>query len=346
MAVDIYTPVELAGAIRQQAPSVGFFTQFFKFSPSFFHGTEKFLIDQVDGVTGIATYVNRDGEFVKVPNEGYTTNEFKPGYVKEVMTLTAGDLRAREAGVPSLLESQNPGDSRTMKIGKQQAQLQNRLARLKELQASQALLTGVVSISGVGVSYDIDFGLKSTHKIAPSILWGTSDTATPVDDLKSAARIIADEAATLGTNFIAIMSVDSFKAFKATTQVQNELKMNGFGTGKISPKAINALGARYEGYLDGFGEIWTYSRKYRSASNVSTDYMTTKTVIVLDLSCQLEQHYGVIENLHAGDMGVKSDMYPRSYMAEEGNVIKNTLESSPLMAPVQTDGYCVLTVLS
>lgn len=348
MAEAVFTTTEIIGALKETAPAVGFFRQFFADDPRFQHGTDEFILDRVSGVKGIATYVNREGEFVKVPSEGYKSNNYKPGYVKESMILTGSQLRDREPGsVPFVDGNFMPGDMLSEKTGAQFAKLENRIARLEELQASQVMTTGKVTVSGEGVNYEVDFGLEASHKITPAVLWSAATTAKPISDLKNAGRVIVSEAETLGSGFAAVMSVDSFEAFIATDQVKDSLKNNGFQTGKLDPKIVNALGATYEGFLLGFGEIWTYSREYVNSAGSTVNYMPTKTVVVFDLSTRLEAHYGVIENLNAAGMnGMRGKRFPQSIKSDKGHNIENTLESSPLMTGVQMNGVCVLTVLA
>lgn len=344
--VELYEPQELIAALRESEPMTGFFRQLFRDSDEFKHGTTDFLLDKVEGTVGISTYVERKGEYVKVDSEGYKTNLHKPGYIKEVMTLTPDDLLQREAGVGNLLGSQNPGNKLQMKIGEQFAKLTARKERLEEQQASQGLTTGTVTISGKGVQYVADFGLKASHKITPTVLWGVSATAKPVDDLEDAVDVIMDEAAGLGANIGVIMSSDSWRAFKSTTQVKEELDNRRMEIGKIAPKMRNGLGAKYRGFFEGIGEVWTYSRKYKDKDGNVQNYMPEKTVIVIDLDARLEAHYGVITNMKAPAGGWKTDMFPMTFGDEKGTVIENTLESAPLMSPIQTNGYCVLTVLA
>lgn len=350
--IELFKPTELAGAIENESPAVGFFSQLFKFSEEFLHGTEEFLLDRVSGVTGVATYVKRDGEFVKVPSKGYKTNDYKPGYIKEEMTLTSRDLRDRDAGVPNLLGKQNPADKLPMKVGKQFAQLENRVQRALELQASQGLTTGKVQMQGyndkneVVVIYEVDFDLPAENKITPAILWSAATTAKPINDLEGAVQVINNHAATPGTNIGIFMSVDSFQTFKETTQVKESYNNRRFEYGKITPKMVNALGATYKGNVEGVGEIWTYSRQYKDAANADKNFMPDKTVLVVDLDSVFEEHYGVIENMDASSVGFKAKRLPMSYKQDKGQGIDNTLECAPLMAPLQLEGVVVLTVLA
>lgn len=346
MPIELYKPVELATGIENSAPAVGFLSQLFKFKDEYLHGTEEFLLDKVKEGVGVSTYVNRNGDYKKVPNDGYLTNKFKPGYIKEEMSITSADLRDRDAGVPNLLGKQSPASKLPMKIGKQFKQLDNRVQRTLEMQASQGLTTGVVSIEGDGVKYDVDFELAASHKFTANPLWSAATTATPIDDLNEGAQIISDEAATPGVNLAAIMSVDSFKAMKATTQFKEEFDNRRFESGLMKPKMINALGAKYQGYLTGFGEIWTYSRKYRTAANVEANYMPDKTVLIVDLDSDFQEHYGVVENMDASAQGFKAKRFPMSYKKDKGQGIDNTLECAPLMSPVQLEGVVVLTTLA
>ncbi len=336
--IDLINPVELYGTITQKVPQIGFFRSFFRDSTEFHHTTENFLVDFVAESDGVALYVDRDGDYEQVPEKGYETAQYKPGYTKEKKVLTAKMLTKRDAGDSNILGKQTPGNKKAKMIGKQQAELRDRLKRLEEEQCSEALLTGVVTIKGKGLDHVVDFGLPASHKITPAILWSSAATAVPLNDLEDGITIMGDDGA--DTDVINIFGINAWRNFENTTQVKEQLDNRRIEKGVIAPRKVIPKGAQYRGTFAGIGEIWTYTRKYTNRLNASKNFMDTDKYIQISKSAVLEAHYGPIFSFKAPNNLWATDVLPQALELDD-ETIENRQQSAPLMAALDTTAWIV-----
>ena len=343
MAEIIYTPMELIPPLEKVLPRAGFFRSLFADSDSFHHGSEEFFLDKVDGVRGIATYVNRDGEYVKVPSQGYQSNKFKPGYVMEKMIITPKDLRNRDAGVANVYGQQRPGNKLETKVGEQFAKLEERMVRLEEKQCSEALSTGKVIVKGEGVDYEVDFGLKASHKVVASPYWTDTTNAKAVTDLRNNRALIIRDSGSVSGVVRHIMDETSWALFEQNAEFQLWSTKTGFDNVNYKPSMENNIGATYIGFIPTVGEIWTYFNEYNDTDGTTKNFMPEKRVISVAADARLEAHYGVLENLNASTNGMRGKRLPQTIKDDYGKGYENTLESSPLMSLINEDSIAVLT---
>lgn len=121
-----------------------------------------------------------------------------------------------------LLQANSPSVSTVVgKIFNDEASLMRNAALTREMLRMQLLTTGVIALSDNGQEFSYDFGLPSSHKVAPDTgkKWNTPTTADPIADIESWQQIIENEKGTSPTEMLinsatlaAIAKVDAIKS--------------------------------------------------------------------------------------------------------------------------------------
>lgn len=341
---------------RQMRSPNSFLSRFFTIKPGGIYNGDKVAID-----------VERYGEDVAIaikkctgPNlndiDEFTTKEFEPPAYGEAFPVDVCELINRMAGVDPYSAAYTDYASQLMAImAKGFMLVDDKIKRAVELQASQILQTGILTLtnSAGDTVYTLDFKPKATHFPTVGTSWSTVATADPLGDLQSLADVIRADGK-IDPDML-IMGATALRNFLANDGVKDVLDNRRIDIGAIRPEMRDS-GATFYGFV-WVGtyqmEIWTYPDTYKDpVTGNPTKYIADDKVVMLssrtrfDMTCaRVPLPLGPdprVANLMPGRMSSREDSFdvtPNLYATANGKQIMGELESRPLLIPVQIDGY-------
>lgn len=230
------------------------------------------------------TQPTRNGGYRDVTSEKFTNKEFVPPVNADSHSLNSWNLLERVPG-------QNPFDDNDfvskamMEASRNMALISDGIARTIELQASQVMQTGEITLNDENGSnvYTINFAPKSTH--FPTVTTAWSNTAsTPLVDMENLAEVIRADGLSDVTDVI--MGRNAARHFQNHPTVRNLLDNRRINIGDIEPRGMGQ-GATFIGDIQ-LGtyrvNVWTYAGRYDDPqTGVSTRYIADDNVVMLAL---------------------------------------------------------------
>jgi hypothetical protein len=319
----------------------------------------------------VALDIQRFGEQVAVaiqkstgPNMNdiskFTTKEFEPPAYGEAFPLDVNDLLNRMAGVDPYTAAYTDYAAQMVALmARGFALVDDKISRAVELQASQILQTGKLTLtnSDGATVYELDFKPKATHFPTAGVLWTNVTTADPLGDLEALANVIRKDGKVNPDRVL--MGNNALKNFLANDKVQKALDNRRMDVGSIAPE-FDDSGATYYGFV-WVGhyrfEVWTYPDTYEDAqSGLPVEYLGPQSVVMLSTRTRLDMVSARVPLPIGPDPRVAGllpgrlvsragsfDVTPNVYTTPNGKQIMGELESRPLLIPVQIDGFGCLT---
>ena len=252
-------------------------------------------LDVIRGSRVIAADVTRGGGVgnTNYVNQ-YTNKSYKVPLYWEQTPITASMLNKR---VPGMDAFRSPSMSEAAKIGyhvgRAQSEQVKKIKRAIELQAAQALQTGIVTLKNAD---NIDFHKDATLNNVPGVKWDNAN-GLPIDDIEALAVEIFQKGKIKPNT--AIFSQNAWVAFRKNTSVQSFFDKRFIEPGILRPEET-VLGATLQGRIsigDFMLNLYTYNGFYENSSGTNVSYMNTETVIVMNSLAQLAKGYGATEVL-------------------------------------------------
>jgi len=291
----------------------------------------------------------------------FTTKEFKPPSYGEAFPLDVCELLDRMAGVdPFTAAGIDYAAQMVSKMARGFVLIQDKITRAVELQASQILQTGILTLTDDAgdTVYTLDFKPKSTHFPTAAIDWPDANY-DPIADLQALANIIRADGSVDPNRLV--FGEGAMSNFLNNAKVQAQLDNRRFEIGEITPEFVNS-GATFYGHV-WIGsyrfELWTYPATFKDPqTSVVTKYITDDKVIMTSSMTRLDITSAVVPLPLGPDPRVAGllpgrltsieegfDVTPNVYATPNGKQIWGELESRPLLIPVQIDGYgCLNTI--
>ena len=344
MAIDIFTTREMLSVINEIFPARTFLADTY-FAATQIHDTEFVDIDIVKGRRKMAPFVSPMHEGHVMTREGYTTQTFKPAYVKPKMVSTAADFLKRQPG-ENLFSNMNRAQRAAAMMASDLALMDEYITRREEWMCAQLLNTGTVHVVGDGVDVTIDLNLDSSHVLTPGDLAGGVDwldtDATPLDDLDAIQLLISQDSGLTCNRFL--LATDAWLAFIKHAQVRGEwLPAGGQAIGSNFVRGDNFEGAIFQG-LARNKAIWTYNEQYIDDDGSVKSMIQSKKVIAAAEGARSVRHYGAIMDLSAPG-GASLRRFPKSWEEQDPSVRYVMVQSAPLPVFHQIDGLVIATVL-
>lgn len=285
----------------------------------------------------------------------FTTKEFKPPTYGEAFEIDVCELLNRMAGVdPFTAAGQSYASQLVAKMVKGFMLVDNKIQRAVELQASQILQTGTLSLtnSDGDVVYELDFQPKASHFPTTSNAWG-GGSEDIIGDLESLAEVIRADGK-VDPDMLILGSL-ALKHFYDDTKIQARLDNRRIDIGELAPEMVGS-GATFHGVV-WIGEyafqIWSYKSTFKDPqTGVATKYIATDKVVMKSTMTRLDMTFARVplplgpdprvEGLLPGRMTSTNnnfDVTPNVYSTPNGKQIMGELESRPLLIPVQIDGF-------
>lgn len=345
----------------QMRRPTGFLSRRFTVKPGNIYSGKKVAIDveRYDEDVAVAITVCTGPNLNDI--DEFTTKEFTPPAYGEAFNLDVCELLERMAGVDPFTAAYKSDASQLLAImAKGFMLIDHKIQRAVELQASQILQTGVLTLTdktGATV-YTIDFQPKATHFPTVGTAWSDAANSTPIDDIKSLGDVIRSDGK-VNPNRLTFGET-AFRDFMRSDQVQAELNNRRIETGFIDPEMEDA-GAVNQGRIwigSYVYDMWTYPELYKdpqtgnpvkyiaddkvSVDSTNTRFDMTSARVPLPLGPDPR-----VAGLLPGRMSSRAagfDVTPNVYPTPSGKQIMGELESRPLLVPVQIDGFGCLDV--
>lgn len=337
-----YTPRTLKAVLRQsRMPQMFLFNLFNKKEEVL--TTSHVEIDVVKHGQKKAVYTSPVGDPTVIKKLGFTNNIHPIPYIYDSVPYSAKDTDERQAG-NTVYDDVTPGDMISRVVADGLTEMRNRMARTKEFQLSEALQTGVATISGKDVNFTVDFQMEASHIIqnAGGDIWG-SGTENKLRQLADGSALTRQAGAPAITDVI--LGVDAAELFLQDTDVLNYLDNRRVTMGEIDIKQVAEQGATYLGNISYLGlnvDVWSYQEQYEDDNGTFQYYIDPDMCLSGSTAARVETYYGKIYNLNHGSMVAKE--FADNIVAPNGRKGEITLESGPLVAPIQIDSFVARTV--
>lgn len=243
-----------------------------------------------------------------------------------------------------------------------QVRLQDKILRAIELQAAQAMSTGIVTLIN---NDSVDYKMKATHKAAPSVDWSNA-SGVPINDMAGYALLNRKDGQTVTTDALfgqtALQLLFNNAQFKTLASQQYQQAENM----AIRPPVANSEGAVFHGILtigDYKINIWTYPQFYKvptgyGLSNEGTlvPYWPTDYVWLGNFNSRFDLIYAGIAKLVVADprlasIGIgqvpatmRGDFHLYGAVDEMAANAKYGVKSAPLCVPTDIDSFCAFQV--
>lgn len=354
MAVEITREGWIELYTEMRSPN-NFLSRMFTPKPGSFYNGGKVAID-----------IQRFGEQVAIaikkctgPNlndiDEFTTKEFTPPAYGEAFPLNVCDLLERMAGVdPYSAAYTEYAAQLVMQMAKGFMLVDDKIKRAVELQASQILQTGQLTLtnSAGDTVYELDFKPKATHFPTVATGWDQAG-ADPLGDLEALAKIIRADGKINPDRLI--MGETALRNFLQNDDVKAQLDNRRIDVGEIAPEFTDS-GATFYGYVwvgNYRFEIWSYPDTYEDPqTGNATEYIAPDKVVMLSSRTRLDMSSARVplplgpdprvagllpDRMSNRDAGF--DVTPNVYCTPNGKQIMGELESRPLLIPAQIDGF-------
>lgn len=349
---------------NQMAEPTLFLSGMFQARPENVHTSEEVEIDIIRSDEDVAIVVQDLSTGYRMNSADlYTNKAFKPPIHKEAIPINSFDLIKRMPG-DTPFESPDFRANLILRMFQGMTKVERKIRRAIELQASQVLQTGVVTLTdsnGVPL-YTLSFDPKGTHFPVAGTPWNVGG-ADPAADIKSLSEIVRNDG--LSNPDQLIMGCDAFEAFIQNDDIQKRYDNRRIDLGTISPMQMRGQGGIFRGIAE-IGnyryDIWTYGGRYKDPQTGNKlQFLDPAKVIVRDSTARMDATFGAIPNIGAL-VGSRSsqllaelpgrftntqggmDMFAHAWLSDDGQQIFGGVGSRPLMIPTAIDTYgCIDT---
>ncbi len=353
------TTKRMIAAYQQQAEPTLFLSGFFQSPLENFHNSEEVEIDIMRGEEDVSIVIQDLSTGYRMNSSDlYTNKSFKPPIHKEAVPINAFDLIKREFGA-NPFENVNFQANAMVRAFREFRKVEKKIRRAVELQSSQVLQTGVVTLTdSAGASlYSLDYQAKATHFPSAGVTWGAGGD-DPIGDLLLLGNVIRSDGLTNPDTLV--FGETAFELFMADTKVQARLDNRRMEVGQIAPET-RGEGAIFQGYI-WIGNyryaMWTYSGRFKNPNGgASTSYIDTDKVVMLSSGARLDATFGAIPRIAPPDSRALPfipdrmsnsaggmDLWTNAWLSPDGEQLFVGAGARPLMIPTAIDSYGCLDI--
>jgi len=243
----------------------------------------------------VAAYVSRKAEGENVGLTKFKTLRYEPPYLKPKKTITVADLLKKNPGEIEWVTGLSKIERAGQKIQEEFDELDDRIWRAEELQASQALRLGKVTpldkdgnLVGDEIDFDRDPNLTKAL-VSPPWEGGAADILA---DLRAFKREVFLASGVMPTK--AVFGSEAIDAMLKDDEVQAYLDNRRIDSGSSIVMRAQALGATFVGNIEGL-DIFGYDGTFLDIDGTTVlNYIDPKE-IVIGTDQTNERLYGVLE---------------------------------------------------
>jgi hypothetical protein len=337
----LYDTRALVANIELMKPPSTFLTDTF-FPNVQYSDTEFVSIDVFTGKRRLAPFCSPLVEGKIVESLGYTTNDFKPAYIKlkNAMDPLRPVRRMRGERIGGNI---SPAEREQANLIFEQEQHIQMIQRRLEWMAASALSGGTITVSGEGVPTTvITFGRDSgqTLTLTGGSRWGQSGVR-PNDNLDTWSATVLQNSGLVVTDVV--FSLGAWQEFRQDPTVLNVILSPQNGNAGLQAEGARPMtGAMNMGVFNG-RNLWVYNDWYIDpADNTEKPMLAANTVLLVSRGMEGTQAFGSIID---PEFSYQALPYaPKSWVEKDPAVRYLMTQSAPLVIPSAVNGAMAVVV--
>lgn len=361
------TTKRMLKAYMQMAQPTLFLSGLFQSPPENFHTSEEVEIDIVRSDEDISIVIQDLSTGYRMNSEDlYTNKGFKPPIHKEALPINSFDLIKRMPGQDPF-QSPDFRANIILRMFNGMTKIERKIRRAIEVQASQVLQTGTVTLtdSNGNALYTLDYKPKATHFPTAGTSWATATGLQKVADINALAEVVRNDG--LADPDQLLMGIDAFESFISDDEIQKRFDIRRIDLGTISPMDMRGNGGTFRGIVE-IGnyryDVWTYGGRYKDPqTGVKTQFLDPGKIVVRASSGRMDATFGAIPNIGSlvggqatgllpelpgrvsnADGGM--DLFTNAWLSNDGEQLFGGVGARPLMIPTAIDTFgCLDTQL-
>jgi hypothetical protein len=289
-------------------------------------GTEKVAVDVVRGTEGSRAQSTRSTEKI-----------FIPPYYRLWYDVTQLQLYDRLFGATEISDALF---SRLVNnMADELVRLQDMIERSVELQCSQVLETGIVTVDK---GINIDFKRKAGSLVDPGAgqYWATAGV-DPYEDLEAGCNFLRQVGKAQGDVFNLILGSTALSDLLKNTVFLERQKLYDLKLDAVAAPQRQALGMSLHGELSAGPyrvRLWSYPQFYDNAAGTSTPYINPKKVVMIPESPRFKTGFAAVPQiLESGELPQIGAFIFSEKIDKWEKVHKQSVESAPLAIPTAID---------
>lgn len=348
MAIDIYSTVFMAAAIKEM-PKINTFVKerYFGETPTEFV-TEKVVVDYDDGAGNLmAPFVIPRAGSVPMMRAGYNTYDLTPAYIAPSRPLGIDDIKKRKAG-ESIVSTMTPEQRERQYLLDDLSFLNDAITRREEWMAVNTMLDNACEMNHIGDKLDKAEDFKVNYydgKVNPAVFqpeekWeiGTeTKRGTWYDGVTEQANSLADAGRAVSDLIVGSEVADMILSDPWVQKILDNRRMEiGLIDPKLLPDGVVYLGnLNFSGIaLDIFSYRGTYQEKGTKGNWVTKNYFPSTGAVLAAPNCG-KMLYGAVTQVE-----LDNETYTRTgeripkYEVDVGKNLKKTIVTSrPITVP-------------
>lgn len=343
MSVSIYTTRAMAAAMRQDKKTGNWLLD------TFFSKVDPVIADTVDidiikGKRRMAPFQSPKIEGQIVEKMGFSTNTYKPAYIKIKDELSASSVVENRVAGESIYSLMSAEEREKILLAEQLNDFEQMIVRREVWMGAQQLINGYVDVVGKGVNYRIDLLMESSHKITltGTDMWTDKTNSDPDADIADGIRLIQKDAG-ISANIIVGNSA-TMEVYTSHPKVKDSLNTRRIETGLINPKDLGE-GVSYYGDRIIAGKViavYGYDDWAEDENGDEQPMFADGRVIVSSTNADARRHYGAIKDKKAGYVAIPR--FPKIWEVEDPSATWLMVQSAPLPAFHQIDAIVSMKV--
>ena len=332
-------------SVYKEMPQVkGFLRSFF--APVFSKSKEVSLMVR-RGTEKVAVDVHRYSDGNRNDFSKFTEKMMVPPLYHEY--LSANEHRLYDMVMTALLSGNTTFFSEMTKdLAEDFLELQKKIDRAIELQCSQVLEFGIVSLNSMT---DIDYKRKAASLVAYNAANDFSiGTVDPAAVLSTGCKFLREKGKYQNSTFNAIMGESVLTSLLNNTIMKERGKLVQYSLDSIIAPQDMPEGATFHGEMSAGSykvRLWTYPEVY-DLSGVSTPYINDKKLILLPLGAPFILNYGLVPQLisDGGTVPQSGQYLIQDFRNEEQGSHKIHIKCAPIAIPIKIDQIYTIQIRS
>ena len=297
---------------------------------------ERVAVDVVRGTEGNRNTFSRSTEKI-----------FEPPFFREYFDMTELDLYDRvigsqgNANKPLFLSLVNEGAER---LGK----LVDKIRRAKEVQCSQVLETGIVTMTQ-GATATINYNRKAASIVNEGAGQYFTDAIDPFSKFEAGCNFLRKVGRSADGVFNAILGADALSALLANTKFTTRQNLFNMALDAVQGPVRNGAGATFHGIITAGSykvQLWAYPQFYDLNTGtdaapvwVSTPYWNPKKVVMLPIQPRFKMVHCAVPMLigQPGQLPQQGEYVMQEFLDTRRAKHVLDVQSAPVPIPVAVD---------
>ena len=339
MAFDAFTHNEIVAVIRDEVPFQPFLLST-AFGMEYITDDQDINFDQVDPDRRMSIFVNPRVPGQVAPDRGFAVRSYKPGYIKDKASIDPSYVFKRRVGEP-LNQRMSNAERYAATVAGQAIDMLTRRDRRLEWMAAQLLLSGTYTMSGTGISVEVDMGRSAgnTVTLTSGDRWGQ----TGVSPVTSIQNMLAKTRTPIRNLVMGNYAyADLIKDPTLEKLVYIQLQEGSGASLQFGPMQGTREGVVYRGTLPSAGvSIWTYTHTYEHPdTGVETLFLPEDAVLFIPDASYGYQCFAAIWDAAANYSGMP--YFFKNWEEDDPGTPFLMLQSAPMLAHVKIDGTIAL----